>query len=111
MKRHDNAMDKGPAEKGRELESRHPARRKRDDGADIPLPHETDQSVGSQDEDGPRKVGEQAHEDLERGPAGYGSARWWRVPGTHAVQRTGEQEQSTQKLTSAPGVVNHVALA
>jgi hypothetical protein len=67
MKRHDNAADKGPTEKGRELESRHPAQQKRDDGADIPLPHESDQSVGSQEEDGTRKVGEQAHEDLERG--------------------------------------------
>jgi hypothetical protein len=67
MTRHDKAIDKGPTAKGRELESRHPAQQKRDDGADIPLPHENDQSVGSQDEEGARKVGEQAHEDLERG--------------------------------------------
>jgi hypothetical protein len=67
MTRHDNTIDKGPAAKGRELESGNPAQQKRDDGADIPLPHENDQSVKSQDEEGPRKVGEQAHEDLERG--------------------------------------------
>jgi hypothetical protein len=32
-----------------------------------PLPHESDQSSGSQDEHEPRGVGKQAHRDLERG--------------------------------------------
>ncbi|MEI6001298.1 hypothetical protein H3V53_30250 [Paraburkholderia bengalensis] len=32
-----------------------------------PLPHEADQSTGSQDEHAPRGVGKQAHRDLERG--------------------------------------------
>jgi|ERR1700744_1786364 hypothetical protein len=67
MTRHDNAIDKGPTEKGRELESRRPSQQKSDDGGDISLPHENDQSIESQDEDGTREVGEQAHEDLERG--------------------------------------------
>jgi hypothetical protein len=67
---HDDAASatrKGPSRGGRELESKHPAQQKRDDGAAVPLPHETDQSPASQQEDEPRKVGEQAHEDLERG--------------------------------------------
>ena len=34
---------------------------------DTPLPHEADQSVESQNEEGTRKVGEQAHRDVERG--------------------------------------------
>ncbi|MDR5854629.1 hypothetical protein P9239_10850 [Caballeronia sp. LZ062] len=38
-----------------------------DERAKPPLPHETDQSVQSQDEEAPRDVGRQAHEDLERG--------------------------------------------
>jgi hypothetical protein len=67
MTRHDNTTDKSPTEKGRELESRHPSQQKRDADADMSLPHENDQSVGSQDEDGVREVGEQAHEDIERG--------------------------------------------
>jgi hypothetical protein len=67
MTRPDEADDQGPTQAGRELESRHPARQKQDDGTDIPLPHESDQGIGSQDEEGPRDVGEQAHEDLERG--------------------------------------------
>jgi hypothetical protein len=67
MKPQDINTDEGPNEKGRELESKRPAQQKRDDGDDLPLPHENDQSVGSQDEDGTRKVGEQAHKDLERG--------------------------------------------
>ena len=62
-----NATRQGPAQDGRELESKHPAQQKRDDGAVAPLPHETDQSPASQQEDEPRAVGEQAHEDLERG--------------------------------------------
>ncbi|WP_255631088.1 hypothetical protein [Caballeronia sp. dw_19] len=62
-----NATRQGPAQDGRELESKHPAQQKRDDGAVAPLPHETDQSPASQQEDEPREVGEQAHEDLERG--------------------------------------------
>ena len=62
-----NAARQGPAQDGRELESKHPAQQKRDDGAAVPLPHETDQSPASQQEDEPREVGEQAHEDLERG--------------------------------------------
>jgi hypothetical protein len=62
-----NTTRQGPAQDGRELESKHPAQQKRDDGADVPLPHETDQSPASQQEDEPREVGEQAHEDLERG--------------------------------------------
>lgn len=32
-----------------------------------PLPHETDQSPESQHEDDPRRVGKQAHRDIERG--------------------------------------------
>jgi hypothetical protein len=36
-----------------------------DEGA--PLPHETDQTAGSQYEDDPRSVGKQAHRDLARG--------------------------------------------
>ena len=62
-----NATREGPAQDGRELESKHPVQQKRDDGAAAPLPHETDQSPASQQEDEPREVGEQAHEDLERG--------------------------------------------
>jgi hypothetical protein len=61
-----NANRSAPAQDGRELASKDPAQRKRDDGAAAPLPHETDQSPASQ-EDEPREVGEQAHEDLERG--------------------------------------------
>jgi hypothetical protein len=52
---------------GRELESRDPAQRAKDDGSDAPLPHEADQDPESQHEDGARVVGEQAHRDLERG--------------------------------------------
>ena len=63
----DNAIRRGPSQDGRELESKHPAQQKRDDGEVAPLPHETDQSPASQQEDEPRQVGEQAHEDLERG--------------------------------------------
>src|SRR5471032_997346 len=62
-----NATRQGPAQDGRELESKHPAQQKHDDGAAVPLPHKTDQSPASQQEDEPREVGEQAHEDLERG--------------------------------------------
>jgi len=62
-----NATRQGPAQDGRELESKHPTQQKRDDGAVAPLPHESDQSPASQQEDEPREVGEQAHEDLERG--------------------------------------------
>ncbi|HMC44349.1 MAG TPA: hypothetical protein VKJ77_03395 [Caballeronia sp.] len=62
-----NATRQGPAQDGRELESKHPVQQKRDDGAVAPLPHESDQSHASQQEDEPREVGEQAHEDLERG--------------------------------------------
>lgn len=35
--------------------------------AAAPLPHETDQNPESQHEDVPRRVGKQAHKDLERG--------------------------------------------
>src|SRR5476649_1692200 len=62
-----NSTRQGPAQDGRELESKHPVQQKRDDGSVAPLPHETDQSPASQQEDEPREVGEQAHEDLERG--------------------------------------------
>jgi hypothetical protein len=62
-----DSTTKGPTQDGRELESKHPAQQKRDDDASAPLPHETDQSPGSQEESEPRRVGEQAHEDLERG--------------------------------------------
>jgi hypothetical protein len=58
---HDEATRTGPTDNGRELESKHTA----DTAA--PLPHETDESPASQDDGEPRKVGEQAHEDLERG--------------------------------------------
>jgi hypothetical protein len=67
MTQRDDATRKGPTADGRELESKHPAQQKRDDGSDMPLPHETDQRIASQDEENPREVGEQAHEDLERG--------------------------------------------
>lgn len=63
----DDANRKGPTQSGRELESKHPAQQKRDDGAAAPLPHESDQSPDSQDENEPREIGEQAHKDLERG--------------------------------------------
>ncbi|WP_277187989.1 hypothetical protein [Caballeronia sp. BR00000012568055] len=33
----------------------------------VPLPHEADQSVESQDDHEPRDVGKQAHEDIKRG--------------------------------------------
>jgi hypothetical protein len=62
-----HAARKGLAQGGRELESKDPAQGKRDDGAGAPLPHEIDQSPASQQEDEPRGIGEQAHEDLERG--------------------------------------------
>lgn len=42
-----------------------PARPLQDESA--PLPHETDQTAGSQHEDDPRGVGKQAHRDLTRG--------------------------------------------
>jgi hypothetical protein len=35
--------------------------------AGAPLPHETDQTAESQHEDDPRRVGKQAHSDLQRG--------------------------------------------
>jgi hypothetical protein len=35
--------------------------------ASAPLPHETDQDPESQHEDNPRRVGKQAHSDVERG--------------------------------------------
>ncbi|MFM0503092.1 hypothetical protein [Paraburkholderia caffeinilytica] len=35
--------------------------------ASAPLPHETDQNPESQHEDDPRRVGKQAHRDIERG--------------------------------------------
>ncbi|CAB3713399.1 hypothetical protein LMG24238_04334 [Paraburkholderia sediminicola] len=35
--------------------------------ASAPLPHETDQDPESQHEDAPRRVGKQAHRDIERG--------------------------------------------
>ncbi|KMZ11338.1 hypothetical protein BHUM_06193c [Candidatus Burkholderia humilis] len=40
---------------------------KADDDKDAPLPHESDQSVESQNDHEPRDVGKQAHEDLKRG--------------------------------------------
>ncbi|AME24808.1 MAG: hypothetical protein M3O74_23580 [Pseudomonadota bacterium] len=58
---HDEATRAGPTDDGRELES------KRAVDTAAPLPHETDESPASQDDREPRKVGEQAHEDLERG--------------------------------------------
>ncbi|WP_255580895.1 hypothetical protein [Caballeronia sp. dw_276] len=58
---HDEATRTGPTDEGRELESRHDA------DTTAPLPHETDESPALQDDGEPRKVGEQAHEDLERG--------------------------------------------
>ena len=38
-----------------------------EDDAPLPLPHETDESVESQHEEGTRAVGRQAHQDLSRG--------------------------------------------
>jgi hypothetical protein len=63
----DDAISKGPADDGRELESSNPQRQQRDDASTAPLPHEADQDPESQHEDGTRAVGEQAHRDLERG--------------------------------------------
>jgi hypothetical protein len=57
----------GVTDHGRELEGRDAAQQKRDDASDAPLPHEADQSVESQHEEGTREVGEQAHRDVERG--------------------------------------------
>ncbi|SAL33006.1 hypothetical protein AWB64_03109 [Caballeronia sordidicola] len=64
---HDDATRSGPTKNGRELESKRAAQQKHDDGTVAPLPHETDESPASQDDGEPRRVGEQAHEDLERG--------------------------------------------
>jgi hypothetical protein len=61
---HDEATRTGPTDDGRELESKHAANTS---DTPAPLPHETDESPASQDDREPRKVGEQAHEDLERG--------------------------------------------
>ncbi len=58
----DKSLQRGPTDDGRELESR-----TSHNGDVPPLPHEADQQTGSQEETEPRKVGEQAHEDLERG--------------------------------------------
>ncbi|KQR87296.1 hypothetical protein ASG35_24680 [Burkholderia sp. Leaf177] len=58
---HDETMRTGPTDGGRELESQH------GDDQEPSLPHEADESPASQDDGEPRKVGEQAHEDLERG--------------------------------------------
>jgi hypothetical protein len=46
-----------------------PSRRtaEHEDDAPLPLPHETDESVESQHEEGTRAVGRQAHQDLSRG--------------------------------------------
>jgi hypothetical protein len=44
--------------------NKHPRSRQE---AAAPLPHETDQSPESQHEDEPRRVGKQAHRDIERG--------------------------------------------
>lgn len=38
-----------------------------EDAARPPLPHETDQNAQSQQEEEPRDIGKQAHEDIERG--------------------------------------------
>lgn len=59
----DKSIQRGPTDDGRELEG---AQKHHDDDKP-PLPHETDQSPASQDDAEPREVGEQAHEDLERG--------------------------------------------
>ncbi|CAB3792357.1 hypothetical protein [Pararobbsia alpina] len=56
-----NALPKDPAGK-------HAAPRGRRDHEDVaPLPHETDQDAESQHEQGTRRVGRQAHQDLARG--------------------------------------------
>ena len=67
---HDEATRTGPTDNGRELESEHAANTTdTTDTTDTtaPLPHEADESPASQEDREPRKVGEQAHEDLERG--------------------------------------------
>ncbi len=61
----DKSLQRGPTDDGRELE-RAPSSDKHDDDSP-PLPHEADQSHQSQEEAEPRDIGEQAHEDLERG--------------------------------------------
>jgi hypothetical protein len=67
IKTPDGSTRKGPTQEGRELESKRAAEQKRDEDRSAPLPHETDQSPGSQEDSEPREVGRQAHEDLERG--------------------------------------------
>jgi hypothetical protein len=54
-----------PDEKEGEKQAGSPTRPLQDEGA--PLPHETDQTAGSQHEDAPRGVGKQAHRDVSRG--------------------------------------------
>jgi hypothetical protein len=54
-------------ERAREMESRQRGASSRDDASNVPLPHEADQSVESQNDHEPRDVGKQAHEDVERG--------------------------------------------
>jgi hypothetical protein len=66
MKQATTAPESAP-ERGREMQSQNPERRAQDDASNAPLPHETDQSVESQNDREPREVGKQAHEDIERG--------------------------------------------
>lgn len=54
-------------ERVREMSSKDRETQLKADAANAPLPHEADQNVESQYEDGARGVGKQAHEDLERG--------------------------------------------
>jgi hypothetical protein len=90
----DAARD-GPTQDGRELESKHPAQQKHDDGTVAPLPHEADESPNSQEEDEPREIGQQAHEDLERG--------------LQDTDRRGgaEYQKQTQKRTQADASAHH----
>jgi hypothetical protein len=44
-----------------------PAKKHEPTDDNVPLPHEADQSIESQDDHEPRDVGKQAHEDIERG--------------------------------------------
>lgn len=66
MKQANTAPESVP-ERGREMESKDRGTQRKDDAANAPLPHETDQHVESQHEDEARDVGKQAHEDIERG--------------------------------------------
>jgi hypothetical protein len=63
MKQATTAPQSAP-EHGREMQTK---TKTSDDDTNVPLPHEADQSVESQDDHEPREVGKQAHEDVNSG--------------------------------------------